>query len=174
MRYFIVFVFSFFSILGMANPRKRAELKVVYDSQLHVREKTGKNDGVEVERYLKYTGLNKGYAWCAAFVCWSLGEIDIPNPKNAWSPSLLPSNKLVYQHQSKVYNGVPQRGDVFGIYYTNLKRIGHVGFIDEWGSGTFAITVEGNTNGEGSREGNGVYRKRRLKSQVYRVANWIG
>lgn len=158
----------------MANPMKRTDVKKVYESQLHVREKSGKNDGVEVERYLRYTGLGKGNAWCAAFVCWTLGEASVINPKNAWSPTLVPISKLVYENKSKIYNGTPQCGDVFGIYYSNLKRVGHVGFIDSWSDGSYTITVEGNTNSAGSREGDGVYRKRRLKSQIYRVANWIG
>lgn len=157
-----------------ANPIKRAEVKKIYDSQLHVRELTGKNDGVDVELYLKYTNLGKGYAWCASFVCWTLGQACVINPMNAWSPSLLPTKNLIYQKGSKVYNSTPQTADVFGIYYTNLKRIGHVGFIDKWEDGSYVLTVEGNTNSAGSREGDGVYRKRRLKSQVYKVSNWIG
>lgn len=36
-------------------------------TQLHVRELTGRNDGPEVEKYLKSVGLGKGYAWCMAF-----------------------------------------------------------------------------------------------------------
>lgn len=174
MRCIVILLLSLISYLGVANPVKRIEVKKVYDSQLHVRELTGKNDGVDVEKYLRYTGLGKGYAWCAAFVCWTLGEANVSNPKNAWSPSLVPISKLVYENKSKVYNGTPQRGDVFGIYYANLKRVGHVGFIDSWSDGDYAITVEGNTNGAGSREGDGVYKKRRLKTQIYRVANWIG
>lgn len=157
-----------------ADPIKRTQVKKIYDSQLHVREKTGNNDGVEVERYLKYTKLGKGYAWCASFVCWTLGQACIINPVSAWSPSLLPNSKLIYQKGSKTYNSTPQTADVFGIYYTNLKRIGHVGFVDQWEEGSYVLTVEGNTNSAGSREGDGVYRKRRLKSQIYKVANWIG
>ncbi len=63
-------------------------------------------------------------------------------------------------------------GDVFGIYFANLKRIAHVGFVDEWGDKQI-ITVEGNTNEAGSGEGDGVYRKRRPISSIYQVANWI-
>lgn len=175
MRALIYILLLAFSLSNVgANPIKRANVKAIYDSQLHVREKTGKNDGVEVERYLRYTKLGKGYAWCAAFVCWSFGQACIINPMNAWSPALLPNNKLIYQKGSKVYNSTPQTADVFGIYYSNLKRIGHVGFVDEWEEGSYVLTVEGNTNSAGSREGDGVYRKRRLKSQIYKVANWTG
>jgi hypothetical protein len=66
----------------------------------------------------------------------------------------------------------PASADVFGIYFANLKRIAHVGFVDEWGDKQ-VITVEGNTNEAGSAEGDGVYRKRRPIASIYQVANWI-
>ncbi len=152
-------------------PRER--VKLVYDSQLHVRELTGRNDGIEVEDYLKYTGLGKGNPWCAAFVSWCYGKACISNPMSAWSPSMFPKKNLVYQRGSKALTGIPQQGDTFGLYYDNLKRVGHVGFVDVWEEGSYLITVEGNTNGAGSREGDGVYRKRRLKSQIYQVSDFI-
>ncbi|RXF67710.1 hypothetical protein [Arcticibacter tournemirensis] len=65
----------------------------------------------------------------------------------------------------------PSSGDVFGIYFPEKGRIAHVGFVDEWGD-KYAITVEGNTNEAGSREGDGVYRKRRLISSIYKVARY--
>ena len=71
-------------------------------------------------------------------------------------------------------NKTPGKADVFGIWFQNLNRIAHVGFIDEWKDDcAFCITVEGNTNDEGSREGDGVYKKRRLKSQIYKVSRWL-
>lgn len=66
----------------------------------------------------------------------------------------------------------PQTGDVFGIYFPEKGRIAHVGFIDQW-DGTWLITVEGNTNYSGSSEGDGVYRKRRLLSSIYKVARYV-
>ena len=47
-----------------------------------------------------------------------------------------------------------------------------MGFIDEW-KDPWLITVEGNTNVLGSREGDGVYRKRRLVRSVYKVARYV-
>lgn len=63
-------------------------------------------------------------------------------------------------------------GDVFGLYFPEKARIAHVGFIDQW-DGTWLTTVEGNTNDSGSREGDGVYRKKRLVRTVYKVARYI-
>jgi hypothetical protein len=62
-------------------------------------------------------------------------------------------------------------GHVFGIYYTNLKRVGHVGFIEKIDGGS-ATTIEGNTNGGGSREGDGVYRKIRRLSQMHKIVSY--
>ena len=47
-----------------------------------------------------------------------------------------------------------------------------MGFIDEW-KDPWVITVEGNTNVLGSREGDGVYRKRRLVRTVDKVARYL-
>ena len=66
----------------------------------------------------------------------------------------------------------PLTGDIFGLFFPEKGRIAHVGFIDQW-DGTWMISVEGNTNVAGSREGDGVYRKRRLVRSVYKVARYI-
>lgn len=66
----------------------------------------------------------------------------------------------------------PKTADIFGIYFANLKRIAHAGLVDEWGD-KYVVTVEGNTNEAGSNEGDGVYRKRRLISSIYQVADWV-
>jgi hypothetical protein len=66
----------------------------------------------------------------------------------------------------------PIAGDIFGLYFPDKKRIAHAGFVDQW-DGTWMISVEGNTNVSGSREGDGVYRKRRLVRTVYKVARYL-
>ncbi len=146
----------------------REQVEITYMSQLHVRELTGKNDGKEVETFLASAGFGKGYAWCAAFVNWVYIQHDIPTPKTpAWSPSWFPSCKVIPNKQAR-------KGDAMGIYFKSKKRIAHVGIIHKWPpEKDYCITVEGNTNRAGSSEGDGVYVKRRLKRQIYRVANWI-
>ena len=160
----------------MGNPRGRAELRGIradlvatYRSHIGVRELTGNNDGPQVEAYLRAVNLGKGFAWCAAFVAYCYLDNGQQIPKSAaWSPSWFPASRVIPHEQANA-------GDVFGIYYTHLKRIGHVGFIDEdWNNGSGnVITVEGNTNGDGSREGDGVYRKRRSKNQIKSVSRWL-
>lgn len=144
----------------------------IYTSQVGVRERTGRNDGLQVEAYLASAGLTGGYAWCAAFLSWCFDQAHVKALRTAWAAGWFPADRTIYQKGMR--NAVvPRRADVFGVYYANLKRIGHVGFIDEWPAGDYMITVEGNTNDGGSREGNGVYRKRRIKSNVYKISRWV-
>ena len=155
----------------------RAGLQSIYSKEIGVREKTNKNDGKRIGEYLSYTGLPEGYAWCAAFVSWTFMEAGFKEPKTAWSPSLFPAKRIIWKRSGGLVKRdhkvtVPSRGDVFGIYYTSYKRIAHAGFVDEWGD-KYAITVEGNTNDGGIREGDGVYRKRRPISSIYQIADWV-
>ena len=150
---------------------QREKVVAVYTSQIGVREATGKNDGVQVETYLRYTKLGKGYAWCAAFTCWVYGQAGVMNPRSAWAPAMVPPGKVIYNLTTKK-NGVPRGGDVFGIYFPKMKRVAHVGFVDQWGPKE-VVTVEGNTNGAGSREGDGVYKKKRLTRQIHSVASYM-
>jgi hypothetical protein len=163
------------SLVSLGNPGSRDELKrerliKTYTKYIGVKEATGNNDGYQVGLFLNSAGLKEGFAWCAAFVnyCHKQACIDVPLKAQAWSPSWFPASRVISKESAK-------RGDVFGLYYQHLKRIGHVGFLDEdWDDkGSTILTVEGNTNGDGSREGDGVYRKRRNKKQIYKVSSWI-
>lgn len=163
-------------------------LRAIYMAEIGVREATGNNDGSRVEEYLHYCGLGKGYAWCAAFVSWCHGQAGYAEPRNAWSPALFPSGHTLWQTGGRwpATGGrpIPEAGDVFGIYYTNLQRIAHVDFVDGW-DGNYCITVEGNTGPSigvaiaGGSPANpiragpeGVYRKRRPIRTIHAVARW--
>ncbi|MEN9447125.1 MAG: hypothetical protein RJA25_415 [Bacteroidota bacterium] len=142
-----------------------------YLSQVGVREATGKNDGKEVEQYLKSVGLGKGYAWCAAFVKWSLEQCGIKTDINAMALSAHRKERLVFFKGQKIKE--PQPGDVFTLYYPSLKRIGHTGFFHQQVNSAVFKTVEGNTNQAGSREGDGVYIKYRSYNATYSINRWI-
>jgi hypothetical protein len=139
-----------------------------------VKEATGKNDGVEVGKYLATVGLGQGYHWCAAFVKWTFAQRRVATTgTNGRADTWFPVARRIYQRPSG-YVAVPQQADLFGLYYANLGRIAHVGFIDHWDQARGqAATVEGNTNDGGSRNGDGVYRKRRLIRQIYAVSKWV-
>lgn len=181
----IFYLVFFFGLIWLVNgkaatpsePFLRKKLIDTLYTQLNVREATGHNDGVEVEKYLTYVGRYKGDSWCAAFTSWNLNAVGVttpPNPKSGWSPNFATpkytvwSHALVKQHKAKP----PKPGDCFTLYYSNLGRVGHVGFIvDETES--YFITIEGNTGLTGSRDGSGVHKYKRAKSKVYAVTNYI-
>jgi hypothetical protein len=142
-------------------------VKKVYTSQIGVREQ-GNNRGPEVQSYQRVTGFDQPVPWCASFVAWVFKLCQVNTVQSAWSPAWFASNKVIDPDLTK-----PQPGDVFGIYFNSKGRIAHIGFVDEWPEGRYFITVEGNTNDAGSREGDGVYRKRRLKRQAHKISRWI-
>lgn len=145
-------------------------LKQTYSGEIGVKEASGKNDGEKVEQYLNSVGLGKGYSWCAAFVKWCMLQCGISSTITAWSPSAHNSKNLVYFRQQtlKSFNA----GDVFTIWYPSLKRIGHTGFYDAPAGEDMIYTVEGNTNDGGSRNGDGVYRRKRRLKTIYSISRW--
>ncbi len=136
-------------------------------TQVGVCESGGNNAGSEVETYLRTVGLGPGYAWCAAFVVWTLEQCGLDHSINSWAPTAVAKN-VVWQRGD---GSPPQAGDVFGIYYDSKKRVGHVGFIERWDD-KWAYTIEGNTNDAGSREGDCVHRKKRSVKTIYKVSRW--
>lgn len=181
----IIFYLAFF--FGMiwlvsgkaATPESMIRKKLVdtLHSQLYIREATGRNDGVEVEKYLTFVGRFKGDAWCAAFASWNLHAVGItapPNPKSGWSPNFSTPQYTIWSHElvKKRKEKAIHQGDCFTLYYNDIKRVGHVGFIVDEKENYF-ITIEGNTGTTGSREGSGVHKYKRPKSKVYRVTNYI-
>ena len=156
----------------LASPREQRDcLRELYLSQVGVREVGDNNRGPEVKTYLNSVGLDEGYPWCAAFVSWCHQQVEIEAPISAWVPSFALRDKMVYK-QGKILKRLPKYGDVLMIWFKRLGRPAHIGFVDQWGD-KWVISVEGNTNEDGSREGDGIYRKRRLKRQIWAVSNFI-
>lgn len=125
-----------------------------------VREVTGKNDGPWVEAIQRTTGNKKGDPWCASFVNF---VIDIayrdmnPLPATASCDVL-----LEFARKNQLLTTTPQPGDVFLVMRTKNDAI-HTGIITEVKADTIK-TIEGNTNREGAREGNGVWARERPRA----------
>ena len=141
----------------------RSNLIRIAQNEIGVREKTGNNDGVRVEAYLSSVRLKKGQPWCAAFLSWVYAQEGLLKPRSGWSPDLLPYSRLTR-------SALP--GNILGIYFPALKRIAHVGLIIKL-DGDLVTSIEGNTNVNGSREGDGVYTKIRHIKTIYRIADWV-
>ncbi|MEI2274327.1 CHAP domain-containing protein [Sphingobacterium sp. ML3W] len=131
--------------------------------EIGITEATGNNDGAKVEEYLAYTGLGKGYAWCAAFVSWCYGKAGRTAPRNAWSPALFPMARRYTGQQIKRESIRP--ADLFAIYSQRQGRINHVGIVQKREK-SFILTVEGNVEDR-------VLSKRRPIVTIYAFSNWI-
>jgi hypothetical protein len=142
----------------------RADLITTAFNEVGIREATGHNDGVAVERYLKVVHLKKGYPWCAAFISWVYAKQGFKKPNSAWSPDLFPVARRTV---------LPLPGDVMGVYFPALKRIAHVGLVEKI-QADWVYTIEGNTNISGGAEGDGVYRRMRHLKSIRVFANWVG
>jgi hypothetical protein len=151
----------------------RKKIVATAESQLHVRELTGENDGPDVARYLKVTGLAEGYPWCAAFVSWVFAEAGGTAPRSARVVDWFKAN-IVFKREWKRPTIHPERGMVVGLYYPHLGRYGHIGIVSENIPGQLrnVVTIEGNTNAAGSREGQGVYRKIRPWKTIAVMADY--
>lgn len=123
------------------------------------------NNGRKVKQYLKSVGLGAGYPWCMAFVYWCMEqaakEMGQPNPLVKTGGVADQWNRTVLRKLPKT--GAVKPGDIFIIIYKNGS--GHTGIVEEVKNG-YVLTVEGNTNDEGSREGYEVVRRERTLSEI--------
>jgi hypothetical protein len=168
------FIFSLLcciSALGNGMPNRhllkpsaaQKELVAIAISQLGIKETGSNNHGTQVKKYLAYTHLKEGNSWCAAFVSWVFGQAGYAQPQTAWSPALFPIGKQTQ---------LPQPGDVLGLHSTEKKRIVHCGLVERTQS-DWVISIEGNTNVNGSSDGDGVYRKWRHRKTIAVYAHWL-
>ena len=155
---------------GLASPGVEKERLLVVEQarkSIGIREATGRNDGALVDEILSSVGLARTKApWCAAFIVWvgdkAFGSsLFNPYPRSGWSPVFVA--KPTWDRQRR---GTPLKpADVFGIWFNSMGRVAHVGLVEK-NEGDWLVTIEGNTNGGGSRDGDGVYRRRRLAVNV--------
>ena len=118
-----------------------------------VEQPLGSNRGPEVDAYNKSAGAPLGSPWCASVQHWTGKQIGVVLP-NAWSPSWFPKARIIPREQVRA-------GDFLGVPSQKMERIAHIAVVERV-EGNRVITLEGNTNAEGSREGHGYFRRSRL------------
>lgn len=133
----------------------------------------GSNRGPYINEFIEFTGLKPPQPWCAAFVSFVIhkaaGELGVNTdfPKTALTPQILAYAKRKGNliTRAEMDSGAkPQPGDVFLLYYPTLNRVAHTGFVERV-LPLVVVTIEGNTNDSGGREGYKVARRiRRIKS----------
>ncbi len=143
--------------------------------EIGVEEINGSNCGPRVNEYKAATWLpaDKAWPWCAAFVCWLVREamretglketatFKRPQTAGAWDFE----NWSLAQDQTtwtlKPHGGDIKAGDIVIFTFSHIGIAAEDNQHDGW-----IETIEGNTDFAGSREGGGVYRKRRKLSQI--------
>jgi cell wall-associated NlpC family hydrolase len=166
----ILVCLAFALLCSFRQPVLRSRVDSIARAQVGVRERTGNNDGREVEMYLAVCKLGPGkYSlWCASFVSWCYLQAGVKANPTPWAPAWFPKARLIDPKAGEI----PQRGDVVGFRW-GKGRIKHIGIVHKY-TPDYTITIEGNTNGAGSRNGDGVYLKRRPFYSCSAYADWIG
>lgn len=142
-----------------------------------VKELTGNNDGEAIVAILKSCGINIPAPWCACFLHQGLLDIGL-NGGPTFQPAFTPRwfqqpERIVWTRDINSIKEHWQKGWVGGIYFRKLGRVGHVAAVlEDFGDG-YVLTIEGNSNSQGAREGNRVSLRIRHKSEFYIVADWL-
>lgn len=153
---------------------------------------TSRNQGPGIEKYWHATSYPLGYLqrqpWCAAAMCYVLlkamelhyGKTTAPFDHCRWAAvngwpkwaAKEPGWKVLDPAVSRV-----RAGDFVCFDFNGREKEGgtHIGVAvsDEDASGTFE-TAEGNTDSEGSREGNGYFLKTRTRKGVFAIIRYSG
>ena len=147
--------------------------------EIGVSEVDGTNCGERVNEYKAATWLDseKGWPWCAAFICWLVREaiekesvlFDRPQTAGAWdfeNWAKKQEDKGVELYKPVKSGNKPyvRAGDIV------VFQFSHIGLaISEENKSGYIQTIEGNTNGAGSREGGSVLEKSRNIENVRSV-----
>lgn len=172
---FIPFILLFISLQIKAQIQTsplRDKLIRYADKYIGIREKTGHNDGVEVEAILRNVGLGKGNAWCAALQAKIFDDAGLKNPHSAYCPDWFKTNVVYRLDRPTPIPFMAKKGQNAGFFIQSKGRIGHIGMI--YGATKWDYWLkEGNTNEAGSDEGEGAYNKIRNKKSIYIISDHL-
>jgi hypothetical protein len=117
------------------------------------------NWGQPVQDYLASVDIHFPASWCMAFVYWSFQKTGQPTGIFKTGGVL----KQLEKSLKYVVHGAPQPGDIFILDFHD--GTGHTGFVESV-DGNIVHTIEGNSNNDGSRNGNEVVRHTRDITKV--------
>lgn len=140
-------------------PDKRPELLRTFQSYVGIKEQPlGSNNGLMVDKFNASCGLSRNdhAPWCASVVNYAY-QLHGLKGRGAYSPSWFVKSRVVQR------NNV-QPVDVALVYFPSKGRYAHtIAAIEKvtWSAGRVVqvTTLEGNTNAQGSREGDQFARR---------------
>lgn len=143
--------------------------------ELGTEEVNGTNCGPRVNEYKAATNLppKESWPWCAAFVCWLVREamkangikesdtFKRPRTAGAWDFENWSMAQGSETNTKKPHRGDIQAGDIV------IFKFSHIGIAESAPDKNGEVTtIEGNSDGAGSREGGAVVRKKRRVDQI--------
>jgi len=134
-------------------------------------------DNKQFERMMIDVGWWRGAAWCAFSLKLIYQLAGIKTTVTGWSPTAYNKKHIIFT-DGKLYEMI-KPGDSgtlsYAKYRNNPKRfkaIGHAFIIKKTIGNSAVVTGEGNTDGNGSREGNGFYEKIRPLNANIHITRW--
>lgn len=139
----------------------------------------GSNWGRDVEQMLQSVGISFPAPWCAAYVGIVCRNSCISYPYSGFVPNWTRDvwkAKVTFDKRKagrSILQTEVRRGDIATIYFPNLGRDAHIFIVLGVTEKGNIITIEGNTNPGGSRDGYGVFVRVRELWQVSKVIRLI-
>lgn len=144
--------------------------------EIGVQEVDGTNCGVKVDIYKSATNLppHESWPWCAAFICWLVQEVMLAGVmagekytfKRPTTAGAFDFENWSRRQDNSTQTRRPAGTDILpgDIIIFNFSHIG-LALTGPDDAGMIG-TIEGNTDSAGSREGGGVFAKRRKLSSI--------
>lgn len=149
--------------------------------ELGVHEQGEANWGPRVREYINSIGWDQPVYWCAAYVRWVLTQAAkgsrfplVPDARGSCRTEKVPilwelaphefgycPNLGAYGRREGILYERPQPGDIFLIPHPKTGRFFHTGLVEAVSSTGSFLTLEGNTNDDGSNNGYKVARRSR-------------
>ena len=172
--------------VGHRVPLSPAFLVAAANAFVGVSEEGGDNRGQMVEHFLRGVHLPPGQPWCAAFVhhVGHSAHFDHVSRRSSWPLPATGSCEALARaaRAGGVLRDEPYVGDIFLLYSSARRRFVHtgivVGVLDEElvheRDVHVCVTVEGNTNDDGSANGHSTLRKVRTfrEADGHRFVRW--
>lgn len=158
----------------------KADLSVAISETFVGIKEIGNNQGFDnkpFERMMKTVGWWPGAAWCAFSLKLVYLLSGIETTITGWSPTAYNKENVVYTN-GKLYKSI-KPGDAGTLSYNKFKKnknrykgIGHAFLIVGMKGSKSVYTREGNTDMNGSAEGNGYYNKIRPLQSNLHITRW--
>ena len=142
-------------------------------NEIGVREVGNSNTGERVQQYQAATTLGgTGWPWCAAFIAWVMkAALGSETAAKVWLMTASCDLILDWATRNHILHTEPRPGAAC-LVMAGRHDATHVLLVDKVFVDHFT-SIEGNTNDNGSREGNGVYSHWRANSTRYLFVYWM-